>query len=184
MRHATRGINLVLVAVLSTSVFVAAPPDERPGKVKGEVVEVRQSTQLQNQGEMTEIRVQTRNQEQLWMTLGPHAEFGDQVVVGDRIRARVMYKGDEDGRTTALVESMYNYQTRTRMQVRNESGELVPLQARVRTRNQAHDGTGDGTGQQVRTRTREHTQTGGGSGGGNHGGGGGGGSGNGGGGGR
>jgi uncharacterized membrane protein YgcG len=168
MKNATRGIILVLVAVLSTSMLLAAPPDERPGKVRGEVVEVRQTTQLQNQGEMTEIRVRTRNQEQLWLRLGPQAEFGDQVVVGDRIRARVMYKGGDGGQTTALVECMYNYQTRTRLQVRNETGELVPLQSRVRTRNQAQDGTGDGTGQQVRTRTGRESQNGGG--GGNHGG--------------
>ena len=134
MRHATRGIILGLVVVLAASMLSAAPPEERPGKVKGEVVEVRQTTRLQNQGEMTEIRVQTRNQEQVWLQLGPQAEFGDQVAVGDRVRARVMFKGGDDGQTTALVESMYNYRTRTRLQVRDASGELVPLQARVRTR--------------------------------------------------
>lgn len=182
MRHTARWIVPVLVVLLPWALIAAAPPDDPPGKVKGEVVAVRQATQLQNQGEYTEIQVRTRNQEQLWLQLGPHAEFGDQVQVGDRVRARIQNRvgQDADGDVLAVAE-MYNYRTRARIQVRNEDGELVPLQQRTRTQARYADGPEDGTGQQERNRvrTREHAGEGGGGngggGGGNRGGGGGGG---------
>ena len=141
-----RIIIIVGAVMLACSVLpaFAEPPEEHPGKIKGEVVQVRQRTMLQNEGEFTEIKVRTRNQQEMWLQVGPSEEYGNKFQVGDPVRARVMWDGDEPPK----VQKMLNYRSREQYRIRDGSGQMIQAQNRYRHK----EATGEQS--QIRTQTR------------------------------
>lgn len=150
---------VVTLLALATAPAVLARGDGAKAKLSGEIIEVRQQTRLENQGEETQIRVRVRNQDEHWLRLGPADEYGNRVQVGDQVRVRVMFMGEGD---IPAVQSMHNLRTRERIRVRDGSGELVRAQnqnrvgeqSRQRQRDRVHqpapgggeNGRGDGRG--------------------------------------
>ncbi len=148
------GLALVLCAAP-----VAVADDEQPGpngRLQGEVVAVREQVRQHNQGEFTEIQIQTRNQERYWLQLGPKAQYGDAVQVGDQVRVRTMAGPEGE---PAMVKAMHNFRSGERIRVRDGSGQMIQTQNRLRD--------GSGTGIQAREQNRQRQGSGqGGSGGG------------------
>jgi hypothetical protein len=132
---------MVLAWVVSPALLAEDGPVEG-GKVKGEVVQVRQATRLGSEGEFTEVKVRTRNQQEMWLRLGPSEEHAGEFQIGDRVRAR--FTGGRDGEP-AMVRSIHNYRTGQRLELRDTDGSMLRQQDRRR----------DGTGDQLRTRQRD-----------------------------
>jgi len=154
-----------LVAMLAAgAASMAAPPDDAKGKgkIEGQVVAVRQSTQTHtgNEGEFTEIRVRTRTQQEMWLRLGEASEMGERFQVGTRVRARWMRgAGDDD---VVLATRIADLDTGKTVSLRDGNGDLL----RTQDRDHLRDGTGDG----VPDRDRIQDRKGGHGGGGRHGG--------------
>jgi len=149
-------VALLILVAASVVTAQASPRGEEPRTVAGQVLEVRQSTATAGQGAITEIKVRTRRHQEAWLRLGPVSEYGNKYQAGDRIRARVMAGGKENGQT---VRSIWNLRTNERTQVRTGEGALIQQrdgdgdQIRQRDRDHLQDGTG--TGDQARDRLRQ-----------------------------
>jgi len=139
-------IALLAIAVVAIVAAGTATADE-PGvknrrmTMNGEIVAVRQQTQLQNQGEVFEIKIRTQNREEHWLQLGPGETFGDAVQQGDRVRVRLMRQGAGE---PAQVQTMLNYRSGERIRVCDGTGAMIQQRDRLRD--------GSGTGLQWRHR--------------------------------
>jgi hypothetical protein len=87
----------------SRGLFAGEPADGN-GKIKGEVIAVRQSVATQNQGSATEIKVRTRQQQELWLHFGPSDGMGGGFQVGDTIRARLCKRISDNVRRQGRAE--------------------------------------------------------------------------------
>ena len=148
MRIERRVIAGMLVSVLAFAVAFAGDSGagKDPGIVKGEVVQVRQSTS--SNGDYTEIKVRNRQQQETWLRLGPADMGGNGARIGDLVRARVL---PGDGSGVAPVRSLQNWRTGQATAFRSADGTL--LQSRDRSR--LRDGTGDGVPDRDRIRQRD-----------------------------
>jgi hypothetical protein len=99
--------------VLAAALPAIAQPGPR-GDVRGEVVEVRENVATANAGAATEIRVQTRNQESLWLRVNDPGS-GAGLRVGDQIRARYETR---DG--AAVVTDLRNGRSGDRMRLHDQ----------------------------------------------------------------
>jgi hypothetical protein len=149
-----------LVMVAATAVALAAPAAAQQNvpateTIKGQILEIRQSTATENQGTFTEIKVRTRTQQETWLRLGPAEEMDDQFRAGDRIRAHVVAG---DGAEPMNVRRIRNDRTGRSLQIRDAKGTLLRDQDRTRDRDQTGDRTRDRdqSGDRVRDRDRIH----------------------------
>ena len=135
MKNLFRCSVATLLIVLGTTLPVVAARDETT--VKGEVVQVQQRLRTANDGEVDQLRVRTRQGEELRLQLGRAGSCPGCVQVGDQIRARV--RTGADGQP-AQVQSMKVRRNRAMYGYCLESGDLIRQQDRTRAR----DGSGAG----------------------------------------
>ena len=79
------------LAIVGTQQARATP--QRTVTVKGEVIQVQQSIRTQSSGEIDQIRIRTRQGEEMSLRLGKRGSCNGCLQVGDRIRVRVRTKG-------------------------------------------------------------------------------------------
>ena len=137
----------ILFLLGATGLF-AGEPVAGDGAIKGEVIAIRQSEATQNQGSLTEIQVRTREQQEVWLRLGPAEGTAERFQVGDPIRARL----NDGGQGAAIpVRDIKNYRTGETLKLRDRDGAL----RRDRDRDQLHDVSGDRTQGGDLTRDRD-----------------------------
>lgn len=141
-------LTITLVLGLSiASALAGARQDETT--VKGEVIQVQQRVRTENDGVLDQLRIRTRQGEEMQLQLGRIVACQDCVQAGDRIKARV--RREADG-APAQVQSMQVRRQGAIYDYRNQNGELVQIQARTRAQN----GSGVGNGDAIRQRQRIH----------------------------
>ena len=154
-------VALLTLVAASAATAQASSRGEDSRSVSGQVVQVRQSTATANEGALTEIKVRTRQQQELWLQLGPASVYGHRYQVGDRIRARVRAENKGD---VELVQSIQNLRTREKKQVRSGDGALIPEsdmdRDQTRQQDRLKDGTGDGDPDQTRQHDRDRLEDG------------------------
>jgi hypothetical protein len=154
MRSRTVVLAGLALAMAAASPLAAGLKAGTRGRIDGEVVAVRQQTDLQNRQDYTEVRVRTRDRQEHWLRLGPAAEYGDAFRSGDRMRCRVIGAGED---RPALVRTARNERTQERMRIRDADGTMLRAEDRIRDRSRAQDrdrqrdrihepGTGGGSG--------------------------------------
>jgi len=128
--------TLVTFVVL-TLLVVGASAAVDTASTQGEVLEIQRGVSVSDQGELDRLTIRNRNGETEHLLLGQSGSCPDCVMVGDRVRARVM-SGDMTG-NGRRVRSMKVRRTGETIPFRSESGELI--------RERAHraDGTGAGS---------------------------------------
>ena len=135
--------------IFSATLPTAASQDETT--VKGEVVQVQQRVRTENDSEFDQLRIRTRQGQEMRLQMGKADTCPGCVRVGDQIRARV--GGGTNGQA-AQVQSMKVRRNGSMYSYRFQNGELAQSQARLRAR----DGSGAGRN------NREQWQRGGGNG--------------------
>lgn len=175
MKRAAKTMTLMILVALYTTLPLSA--QESTQKVRGEVIQLQQQQQTQNEGEFDHFTIRTRQGEEMQLRLSRAGQCADCVQVGDQVRARVM---QGSGGQAGQVQSMKVKRNGEMSSYKNQGGQMVGTQQRLR------DGSGAGHQRGNNKGTGNGNCQGGGQGGGNRGGrgGGGGGGGNGGGGGR
>ena len=134
-------ISSVTLTMLSAVTPAVGAEDETT--VKGEVVQVQQHVRTSNDGEFDQLRIRTRQGEELQLRLGRSDSCPGCVQVGDQVRARVRGAGQgQVGQVQSMKVrrngSMYTYQVR--------NGELLQGQGRLRARDGSGTGRGNGQG--------------------------------------
>lgn len=167
MKHLSR--KMILIALSGWISTAPAWAQQEYKKVRGEVIQVRQQQQTQNQDDFDHLMIRTRQGEEMRLRLGQAGKCVDCVQVGDQIRARVKQgAGGQAGQIQSMKVKrdgkMYGY--------KNQGGQMVGIQQRLR------DGSGAGHQRGNNQGTGNGNCQGGGQGGGNRGGRGGGGGGN------
>lgn len=137
------------VGLLAAATIPCPAASEPPEEVRGEVVEVMQSTR--NGGEFDALRIRTRQGEEMRLLLGG-AGTAAGLRAGDRVRARLAAGGPSD--QGYPVRSMRVRRTGQTLQFRDASGN--PVQDRLRDRDRSRDGSGSGSSWQIRSRSRLH----------------------------
>ncbi len=134
------GRKITTILAISILVVIGSAAATNSNSTQGEVLEVQHGVSVPDQGEFDRLTIRTRNGETQRLLLGRSGDCPDCVMVGDRVRARVM-AGDESG-TARRVQSMQVRRTGERFTFRNEAGELT----RERTRSGKGAGAGSANG--------------------------------------
>lgn len=121
--------------MLSAALPAAASQDETT--VKGEVIQVQQRVRTENDGEFDQLRIRTRQGQEMQLQTGKADSCPGCVQVGDQIRARVR---QADAGQAAQVQSMKVRRDGSMNSYRFQNGQLAQNQARMRAR----DGSGAG----------------------------------------
>jgi hypothetical protein len=132
----------IAIALGVVATLIASPVRAKRHYVEGEVIQIQlqQETRTLNQGEFNELRIRTREGQELRLRLG--AGPCDRCPrVGERVRARLM-RQMEPGDEFCEVRAFRNQTTRERFRLRDRSGNLV------QTRSRARLGEGKGPGSQ------------------------------------
>jgi hypothetical protein len=144
-------ISKRIVPVLAMMLLIPAVTgagDDDASTIQGEVAQVHENVRTRNGGEFDELTVRTRQGEQMRLRLGRAGGCPDCVRAGDRVRARVMANGPDDGALD--VREMKVRRTGETHRFRDESGGLVQTHQRSRTRTGSAAGScprnGSGTG--------------------------------------
>lgn len=167
MKRVAKTMALMILAALYSTLALSA--QENTQKVRGEVIQLQQQQQTQNQDQFDHLMIRTRQGEEMRLRLGQAGQCADCVRVGDQIRARVMQKS---GGQAAQIQSMKVKRNGSMTSYKNQGGQMVGIQQRLR------DGSGAGHQRGNNQGTGNGNCQGGGQGGGNRGGRGGGGGGN------
>ncbi len=138
---------VVMALALVLALGTLSQAEERT--VRGEVVQIVNQQRTNNEGELVQIRIRTRQGEQLQLQLGEAGCLGEGLQIGDRVRARVM-NADGAGEP-ARVRTMKVRRTGQSFTFRTKDGTLLGAGDRLRDR--ARDGSGGG---QIRDRQRIH----------------------------
>lgn len=128
------GISSLLLIVVTTLPSTASQSETT---IKGEVVQVQQQIRTENDGAFDQLRVRTRQGQEMRLQLGKAGNCPGCVQVGDQIRARV--RSGADGQA-AQVQSMKVRREGSMYSYRFQNGELAQNPARMRAR----DGSGAG----------------------------------------
>jgi hypothetical protein len=115
---------LELFVVLLTALPAAA---DDPTRITGEVVGMRHAVSTASQVELDRLTVRMRSGEIRHLLLGETGSCPDCVVVGDRVRVRVM-AGEPTGEPWR-IRTMQVRRTGETLTFRNEAGELVRTRA-------------------------------------------------------
>lgn len=124
-----------LLLLMSATLPAVAGQDETT--VKGEVIQVQQRIRTENDGELDQLRIRTRQGQEMRLQMGKAESCPGCVEVGDQIRARV--RTGADGQA-AQVQSMQVRRDGSMYSYRFQNGELAQSQTRMRAR----DGSGVG----------------------------------------
>jgi len=133
-KHLALGISTFLLA-FSATLSTAASQDETT--VKGEVVQVQQRVRTANDGEFDQLKIRTRQGQEMQLQMGKAGSCPGCAEVGDQIRARV--RTGADGQMSQ-VQSMKVRRDGSMNSYRFQNGELAQNQTRMR----AQDGSGAG----------------------------------------
>jgi len=118
-----------LLLISSATLSTAASQDEVT--VKGEVVQVQQRVRTENDGEFDQLKIRTRQGQEMRLQMGKAEGCPGCVQVGDQIRARV--RSSADGQA-AQVQSMKVRRNGSMQSYRLQNGELTQNESRVRAR--------------------------------------------------
>ena len=129
--------KMTAILAVSTLLILGSATARNSNSAQGEVLEIQHGVSVPDQGEFDRLTIRTRNGETQRLLLGRSGDCPNCVMVGDRVRARVM-AGDESG-AARRVQNMQVRRTGERYTFRNEAGELT----RERTRHGR--GTGEGS---------------------------------------
>lgn len=128
-----RPLHLALVMAFAL-VIAPAWAGKNAQTIQGYVIKVEQQVSTQNDGQFDQLRIRTRQGEEMQLKLGQAGSCQGCVQVGDRIRAQVMMGGNGE----AQIQSMQVRRNREMYGYHLEAGTLV------RTRSQLRDGSGLG----------------------------------------
>lgn len=135
MKRQLTTLSSAILLTLSTTLPAVASSDETT--IKGEVIQVQQRVRTANDGEFDQLRIRTRQGEEMQLQLGKSGSCPGCVEVGDRIRARV--RGAGEGQL-GQVQSMKVRRNGSMQSYRVQNGELTGDRTRLRSR----DGSGGG----------------------------------------
>lgn len=115
----------IAMALGVAATLIASPAPAKRHYVEGEVIQVQlqQETQTRNQAEFNELRIRTREGQELRLRLGTGPCAGCPQV-GERVRARLM-RQMEPRDEFCEVRAFRNQTTRERFRLRDRSGNLV-----------------------------------------------------------
>ena len=133
MQRAANTMTLMILAALYSTLALSA--QESTQKVRGEVIQLQQQQQTQNEGEFDHFTIRTRQGEEMQLRLGRAGQCADCVQVGDQVRARVM---QGSGGQAGQVQSMKVKRNGQMVGYKNQGGQMVGTQQRLR------DGSGAG----------------------------------------
>jgi hypothetical protein len=129
------------MTLLGLGALLALPAMAQSQTVSGEVIQIEQKVRTQNEGELQQITVRTRQGEQVRLNLGEAGWCDDCVHVGDRVRVRTMRRDSGTAGEPLRVRSMRNETTGQKLRVRDRSGDLVQMKDRDRARLRLRDGS-------------------------------------------
>ncbi len=128
-------ISMTLTGLAALLVTIPALAQESSQKVRGEVIQVQQQQETQNQGEFDHFTIRTRQGEEMQLRLGAAGQCADCVQVGDQVRARVM---QGSGEQVGQIQSMKVKRNGEMNSYTSQDGQMVSAQQRLR------DGSGAG----------------------------------------